>query len=93
VFDLLRVGSHDLLSTPYDRRRELLDDLGIEVPGTVQVPPAFPGEVAALLQATCGQGYEGIVLKRPGSAYTPGRRSPDWLKIRNIRAVDVLIGG
>jgi bifunctional non-homologous end joining protein LigD len=74
-------------------RRALLDDLGLPVPGMVEVPPAFPGDAAALLAATRDQGLEGIVLKRPASLYHPGRRTRDWLKIRNIRAADVRIGG
>ena len=43
-------------------RRGLLEDLGLQVPGSVQVPPAFPGDAAALLAATLDQGLEGIVL-------------------------------
>lgn len=34
-----------------------------------------------------------IVLKRLNSPYQPGQRSGDWLKIRNLAAADVLIGG
>ena len=79
--------------SPYVLRRALLDDLGLEVPGTVQVPPAFPGDAAALLAAARAQGLEGIVLKRLASLYHPGRRTRDWLKIRNIRAADVRVGG
>jgi bifunctional non-homologous end joining protein LigD len=93
VFDLLRVGDRDLVASPYARRRVLLDGLGLDVPGAVQVPPAFPGDAAALLQATREQGYEGIMLKRGAARYTPGHRSRDWLKVRNVRAADVLIGG
>jgi ATP dependent DNA ligase domain/ATP dependent DNA ligase C terminal region len=93
VFDVLRSGREDLAGSPYVLRRALLDDLGLQVPGTVQVPPAFPGDAAALLAATHDQGYEGIVLKRPASLYHPGRRTRDWLKIRHIRTVDVLVGG
>jgi bifunctional non-homologous end joining protein LigD len=93
VFDVLRIGRRELLGNPNAQRRALLEGLGIEVPGSVQVPSAFPGDGAALLLATRDEGYEGIMLKRPGSAYTPGRRSRDWVKIRNIRAVDVLVGG
>ena len=52
---------------PYVLRRALLEELGLQVPGTVQVPPAFPGDVAAVLRFTRDQGYEGIVLKRPAS--------------------------
>ena len=86
VFDVLRSGRDHLAGSPYVLRRALLDDLGLQVPGTVQVPPAFPGDAAALLAATRDQGWEGIVLKRPASLYHPGRRTRDWLKLRNIHA-------
>ena len=74
-------------------RRALLEDLRLEVPGSVQVPPAFPGDAAALLAVTRAQDLEGIVLKRPASLYHPGRRTREWLKIRNIRAAQVRVGG
>src|SRR5579859_446713 len=93
VFDVLRSGRDHLAGRPYVLRRALLEDLGLEVPGIVQVPPAFPGDAAALLAATRDQGWEGIVLKRPASLYHPGRRTRDWLKIRNIHTVDVQVGG
>ena len=93
VFDVLRSGRDHLAGRPYVLRRALLDDLGLQVPGIVQVPPAFPGDAAALLAATRDQGWEGIVLKRPASLYHPGRRTRDWLKIRNIHTVDVRVGG
>ena len=93
VFDLLRTGSRSLLRNPHAQRRALLDDLGLTVPGVIEVPPAFPGDAAALLEASLAQEYEGIMLKRPASAYLPGRRSADWVKIKNIRALDVHVGG
>jgi bifunctional non-homologous end joining protein LigD len=93
VFDVLRSGRDHLTGRPYVLRRALLDDLGLQAAGTVQVPPAFPGEAAALLAATRDQGWEGIELKRPASLYHPGRRTREWLKIRNIRTADVRVGG
>jgi bifunctional non-homologous end joining protein LigD len=93
LFDLLRTGSRSLLRNRHAQRRALLDGMGLAVPGVVEVPPAFPGDAAALLQASRNQGYEGIVIKRPSSHYLPGHRSADWVKIRNIQAIDVLIGG
>ena len=93
IFDVLRSGRDHLDRSPYVLRRALLEDLGLEVPGSVQVPPAFPGEAAALLAATRDRGLEGIMLKRPASLYHPGRRTREWLKIRNIRAADVRVGG
>jgi bifunctional non-homologous end joining protein LigD len=90
---VLRIGSRSLLRNPYAQRRALLEDLGIQVPRVIEVPPAFPGDARALLQASRAGGYEGIVLKRPGSLYYPGRRSRDWVKIRNTDAIDVRVGG
>jgi bifunctional non-homologous end joining protein LigD len=93
IFDMLRSGREDLVGSPYALRRALLEDLGLEVHGSVQVPPVFPGEAAALLAATRDQDLEGIALKRPASLYHPGRRTREWLKIRNIRAAEVRVGG
>jgi len=93
IFDVLRSGREHLLRSTYVLRRALLEDLRLQVPGTIQVPPAFPGDAAALLRASRDQGYEGIMLKRPASLYHPGRRTRQWLKLRNIRAVDVRVGG
>ena len=93
LLDVLRSGREDLAGRPYVLRRALLEDLGLQVPGSVQVPPAFPGDAAALLAATRARDLEGIVLKRPASPYHPGRRTREWLKIRNIRAAQVRVGG
>ena len=57
------------------------------------MPPAFPGQARALTDASRELGLEGVVLKRLSSSYQPGQRSGDWLKIRNLAAADVLIGG
>lgn len=93
IFDVLQSGRVRLLRSPYVLRRALLEDLRLQVSGTVQVPPAFPGDAPALLRFTRDQGYEGIMLKRPASLYHPGRRTREWLKIRNTRAIDVRVGG
>ena len=93
LFDVLSSGREDLAGRPYVLRRALLEDLGLQVPGSVQVPPAFPGDAAALLDAAREQDLEGIVLNRPASLYHPGRRTREWVKIRNLRAAQVRVGG
>ena len=35
----------------------------------------------------------GVVAKRLDSTYQPGYRSPYWLKIKNMRTQDVVVGG
>lgn len=92
VFDVLRVGDHDTIELPYEDRRRLLDQL-VEPGDHWSVPGYRIGDGAALLAATEAQGLEGVMAKRLGSAYVPGRRSPNWRKIKNRQRVEVVIGG
>jgi bifunctional non-homologous end joining protein LigD len=92
AFDLLWQASRSLLRSPYAQRRALLDGLAL-AGERLSVPPAFPGQARALADASRELGLEGVVLKRLSSSYQPGQRSGDWLKIRNLAAADVLIGG
>ena len=34
-----------------------------------------------------------MMAKRLGSTYVPGKRSPNWRKVKNRRRVEVVIGG
>jgi bifunctional non-homologous end joining protein LigD len=91
VFDLLRLDGADLTSRPLSRRRELLEDLGL-LDVHWQVPATYDdGEM--LLEATARQKLEGIVSKRRGSLYHPGRRSPDWLKFPHRNVGSYVVGG
>jgi bifunctional non-homologous end joining protein LigD len=92
AFDLLRQAGRDLLGNPYEQRRALLDALELDR-GAVIVPPAFPGQASEVAQASRQLGLEGVILKRLGSRYHPGRRAESWLKVRRVSTVSVLIGG
>jgi bifunctional non-homologous end joining protein LigD len=93
VFDLLWRNGRPLLDQPYAKRRQLLERLGLEG-GRWQVPPSFTAESGADVQAVSRQhGLEGIMAKRLQSRYEPGRRSPSWRKIKNVRRQEVVIGG
>ena len=92
VFDVLWLAGTDLTGMPYVERREVLDDLGLAAPSW-KVAPCHPGAGTALAEAALAQGLEGIVAKRLDSVYEPGRRSRTWIKIKNVRHQDVVIGG
>jgi bifunctional non-homologous end joining protein LigD len=92
VFDLLHLDGESLLAKPYTERRERLEALGLQGP-TWHVPPAFHGSGAEAFQASKEQRLEGVVAKRLASKYTPGKRTGDWLKIKNVRAQEVVVGG
>ena len=92
VFDVLQIDGHDTIGLPYEDRRRLLDQL-VEPGDHWMVPSHRIGAGAELLAATGEQGLEGIMAKRLGSLYTPGKRSTSWRKIKHRRRVDVVIGG
>jgi bifunctional non-homologous end joining protein LigD len=46
-----------------------------------------------MLAASRAQGLEGIVAKRLDSPYTPGKRSSGWIKVKNKKTADVVVGG
>ena len=92
IFDIMDLGGESLISEPYARRRDILEAQRL-TGGQVHVPPSFPGGGKAVLAVSIRDGLEGVVVKRLDSPYRPGRRSPDWLKIKNRRLLDVVVGG
>ncbi len=92
LFDLLYADGRSLLDEPYLVRRERLEALGLAGPAW-QVPPAFHGSGADAVRASQESQLEGVVAKRLDSKYLPGKRSGDWLKIKNVRAQEVIVGG
>jgi bifunctional non-homologous end joining protein LigD len=90
---LLWLDETPLLEQPYTLRRAQLEGLSLGA-GNWQVPPSFTGESGRDVQAVSLQHeLEGVMAKRLSSRYEPGRRSASWLKIKNIRRQEVVIGG
>ena len=92
IFDLLYLDGRSLVDLPYAERRERLDALGLDGPNW-QTPRSHRGEGKALLRLTEERGLEGLVAKRLDSRYLPGRRSRAWLKVKNTRSQELVIGG
>ncbi|HEY4610709.1 MAG TPA: non-homologous end-joining DNA ligase, partial [Ilumatobacteraceae bacterium] len=92
IFDVLSVDGHDTIALPYEQRRDLVAGL-IEAGTNWMVPVHRIGDGAALVEATVQRGLEGVMAKRLGSVYTPGKRTPNWRKVKNRRKVEVVIGG
>jgi bifunctional non-homologous end joining protein LigD len=92
VFDIMQLNGESLISEPYARRRDILEAQHL-TSEQVHIPPSFRGGGEAVLAVSIRDGLEGVVVKRLDSPYRPGRRSPDWLKIKNRRLLDVAVGG
>ena len=92
LFDLLWLEGHSLMAEPYEARREAL--AGLDLHGSSwQVPGHHVGDGDTLLELTRRQDLEGIVAKRLGSPYVPGRRTGGWVKIKNVTRTSLVIGG
>jgi bifunctional non-homologous end joining protein LigD len=93
IFDLLWLDGHSLMDLPYTERRARLAELELGDNGRWRVPDYVAGHGQQLLSATAQQGLEGVIAKRLDSPYEPGRRTPCWLKIKNVDRQEVVVGG
>ncbi|WP_285186626.1 ATP-dependent DNA ligase [Rhodococcus sp. MEB041] len=91
-FDILHLDGTDLTGKKFTDRRKILELLltGLE---TATVSPLLPGTAAGALSESERRGWEGIVAKRRDSTYEVGRRSTSWIKVKNWRTQEVVIGG
>lgn len=92
IFDLLHIGDRPLIHLPYRQRRQLLEQLDLRGPHW-QVPPRLTGSGPRVLAETRRLGLEGVVCKQLDGPYLPGRRSPLWIKVKNLRRQEVVIVG
>lgn len=92
IFDLLFLDGRDVCPLPYADRRELLAGLRL-IADRWDNPDHQVGGGPKLLARAARDGLEGVMAKRLDSPYQPGRRSPAWLKVKNIRTQEVVVGG
>jgi bifunctional non-homologous end joining protein LigD len=92
AFDLLYLDGRSLVGEPVERRKELLSQV-IVPSNLIQVSHYERGAGSALFDAARNARLEGIIAKKAGSPYRPGRRSREWLKIKTIHDADVVVGG
>ena len=90
-----------LLETPLDERRRLLesldlprvDDGGAFVLAHLSTADSSEALEAAFAEARARRN-EGLMVKDPGSAYSPGRRGYGWLKMKKALAtIDCVVVG
>ena len=96
VFDLLFYRGKSLMTAPLSMRREVL--------GILMKPFKKPDSVVAfsetihiaapeLIRVIREFGLEGVIARRSGSIYEPGRRSGAWVKYNVNKGQKFVIGG
>jgi bifunctional non-homologous end joining protein LigD len=92
AFDLLWLDGRDVTSLGLQERRELLVAI-VEGDPRLQLITHVAGAGISFTDRVRELGLEGVVAKRTGSRYQPGRRSPDWRKIKLTNTQDCVILG
>jgi bifunctional non-homologous end joining protein LigD len=92
VFDLLWLDGRETTGLPLEERRELLE-LIVETDHRLQLMSHVEGSGKEFTEVARRHGLEGVVAKRKGSVYQPGRRSDAWRKIKLISSQDCVVLG
>jgi DNA ligase-1 len=90
-----------LLETPLDERRRLLESLDlprVDDGGAFALAHLSTADSSDALEAAFAEARarrnEGLMVKDPGSAYSPGRRGYGWLKMKKALAtIDCVVVG
>jgi bifunctional non-homologous end joining protein LigD len=91
--DLLRLNGKDLQALPIERRKAQLEELLKKPPGVIRYSVSFTKDIPELLGQAREMGLEGLIGKRAGSRYEPGKRSGAWIKIKLHQEQEFVIGG
>ena len=92
VFDLLYFNGHDLTSLPLLRRKELLKKILPSSP-RIKFSDHIVKEGVLFYNVVKEKGLEGIIAKHSQSAYEPGKRSRQWLKVKTQQTQEGVIAG
>lgn len=92
VFDLLSLDGKDLTHLPLTNRKELLKSL-IPKNEVIKYSDHVVEKGISFFKAAVKNNLEGIMAKKADSEYYAGKRSNEWLKIKNHKTADVIICG
>lgn len=92
AFDIIYKDNQQLTDLTLMERKKLLQDSIIEN-DRISISRYIQGEGEKLFELTTKQELEGIVAKKKESKYYFGKRTKDWIKIKNYEDDDFVICG
>ena len=94
LFDLIFLEGESLADRPLKERRALLEGVADADLLADQMLSDNPVEVEAAYEKALEAGHEGLIIKNPSSAYAPGKRGKNWLKIKPVmETLDLVVIG
>ena len=92
VFDLLYYRGKSIMNRPLSERKELLRKV-LKEDDVIRYCDHVAESGEDFFKVAVEKDLEGIMAKKADSVYKTGRRSEDWLKIRNSLDVEAVIAG
>jgi bifunctional non-homologous end joining protein LigD len=92
VFDCLYYEGKSLMHLPLTERKKFAQQI-IPENSIIKYSDHVHQWGNAFFEKAAEMGLEGIIAKRAGSFYTPGKRSRDWMKIKNHNTQEAIIAG
>ena len=93
VFDILACNNKNLMGLPLENRRELLAMELHNIFDPIRISENFDGPPKEIVAAAKELSLEGVIAKRNGSTYQPGKRTRSWLKYKINKFQPFIIGG
>lgn len=94
AFDILRDGRTDFRNRPLVERRAALEKVfGRTGSPVLRISDQVSGDGRALYKQALDRGWEGLIAKHARSLYKPGKRSPDWRKLKIVHEQEFVIVG
>ena len=92
VFDILFLNGHNTCGLPLIKRKELLQNI-IKKNEVIKYSDHIIENGIAFFNASTQKNLEGIMAKKADSHYYIGKRTNEWLKIKNHKTQEAIICG
>jgi bifunctional non-homologous end joining protein LigD len=92
AFDCLEVDGEDVTKRTLLERKQILKEI-LPASDVIKFCDHIVGDGKMLYEHASNIGLEGIIAKKSNSKYFIGKRSKDWLKIKNVFTDDFVIVG
>ncbi|MEM1260883.1 MAG: ATP-dependent DNA ligase [Pseudomonadota bacterium] len=91
VFDCLLYNDAALIDQPLSERLRIAASF---LPAGLIIPRCWPADVdaaQAFLDDVLDKGHEGVMVKAAASVYAAGNRGADWLKVKPVHTLDLVV--